>query len=371
MNHLSIAIVILALLAVLFGSHVFIYLSFVKFFGIASMAVRLWLAIALAVLAVSFIISSALAHYDENKLTKALYFSSGIWLGIGLNLIMAFAVIWIISGLAGFLRINPNYGYLGILAVVFAFLYAGYGIWSAYHPQLKYITVKMNDLPPAWKSKTIVQISDVHLGLVLGAGFLDGVVKQINSVQPDAVFITGDLFDGMDGRLDTLVKPLDDIAAPDGTYFVTGNHETYLGVNEALSALQKTRVKILDDKMISIDGMQIVGVGYPQRGQSKDVAETIKNMAGFDKAQPSILLYHNPAAVKQAEEAGVNLMLAGHTHNGQLFPVQLIDRLIYGRYYYGLNQDGNFSIYTSAGVGTWGPTIRTDATPEIVVIKFE
>lgn len=364
-------IILIVLLAILFGGHFFIYFSLIKFFEITGNNAKLCLGVILAILSVSFIASSILAHYNENGLTRTLYFSSGIWLGVALNLVMAFAVVWALVWIYGSAGSAIYQKYLVALAIVIAFAYSGCGIWNAYHPKLKHIEIKIKNLPSAWRNKTAVQISDVHLGLVLGADFLRGVVDQINSAKPDVVFITGDLFDGMDGKLDSLVKPLDDIKAPDGMYFVTGNHETYLGVDEALGALQKTRVKILDDKMTSIDGMQIIGIGYPQRMEKKNIVNVVDNLPGFDRNQPSILLYHNPDAVKQAEAAGVSLMLAGHTHKGQLFPISFIDRLIYGRYYYGLNQDGNFSIYTSAGVGTWGPTMRTDATPEIVVIKFE
>jgi len=358
-------------IVILGGTHFFLYFSLVKFLNIEAAGSKIWLAVIIFFLAISFIVSSILTHYSENFVMKALYFSSGLWLGAGLNLIMAFIVSWIIVGIARVSGFQFDHRYLVIFSIIFAVVYAGYGVWNAYHPKIKNITVKINNLPEAWRGKTAVQLSDVHLGHILGANFLAGVVQQVNAENPDMVFITGDLFDGMDGNLDTLVGPLNDIKAPEGTYFVTGNHETYLGVSNALAVLEKTPVKVLNDELVNIDGMQIVGVSFPERGTSKNIEETIKNMSGFNAGNPSILLYHNPRQVEQARNSGVNLQLAGHTHKGQLFPIRFIDLLIYGKYYYGLHQEGNFSIYTSAGVGTWGPTIRTDADPEIVVIHFE
>lgn len=372
MNFLFVILILAILVAALFGSHFFIYFSLIKFLNISAINAKIWLAVIIFILAVSFILSSALAHYSENIFSNMLYFSSGLWLGIAVNLIVAFFVSWFIIGLARMTGYQFDHRYLAILSVVFAIFYTSYGVWNAYHPEIKDITVKINNLPEAWKGKTAVQLSDIHLGHILGKKFLSGVVQKVNAQKPDIVFITGDLFDGMNGQLDNLVRPLDDISAPLGSYFVTGNHETYLGVSKALAALNKTPVKVLHDQMVNIDGMQILGVSYPERGENKNIEETVKNISGFNPNDPSILLYHNPAQEAQAKASGVNLQLAGHTHGGsQLFPLQIITRLIYGKYYYGLFQEGNFSIYTSAGVGTWGPTVRTNEAPEIVVIHFE
>lgn len=353
------------------GGHFFIYYSLVKFFGISAKNIRIAIAVVIAILALSFIAVSIISHSSDTAFVKVAYFSSGMWLGVALNLLMAFAVAWLSVWISNMAGIKLDYKILGMLAVIFSIAYAGYGVWNAYHPKIKNITVKINNLPEAWRGKTAVQLSDVHLGLIWKENFLADVVQKVNAQKPDIVFITGDLFDGMDGVLNNLVTPLKDIKASDGTYFVTGNHETYLGISKAFEALADTPVKILNDEMVNIDDMQIVGVSFPERGTKKNIEETIKNITGFDPKNPSILLYHNPRQVAEAKASGVNLQLAGHTHKGQLFPIKFIDLLIYGKYYYGLHQDGNFSIYTSAGVGTWGPTIRTAATPEIVVIHFE
>jgi len=366
--------VLAAFAAILFGCHFFIYFSLIKFLGIGNAGAKIWLAGILFFLSISFIASSILAHYSENSATRILYFSSGLWLGIGLNLVLAFAAVWIataIASVSGFQLEYREYVYLVAFSIVFAISYSGYGVWNAYHPKIKNITVRMDNLPESWRGKTAVQLSDVHLGLIFGKNFLADVVQKVNAEKPDAVFITGDLFDGMDGSLEKLVTPLNDIEAVGGVYFVTGNHETYLGVAGTLDVLKKTPVKVLDDEMADVYGMQVIGVSYPQRGESRDIGGAIRGIKGFDPKKPSILLYHNPAEWRQAKASGVNLQLAGHTHTGQLFPLQYITRLVYGKYFYGLNTDGKFSIYTSPGVGTWGPTMRTNYGPEIVMIRFE
>ncbi len=158
-----------------------------------------------------------------------------------------------------------------------------------------------------------MQISDLHLGLILNSGFLRDVVREVNAQRPDAVLITGDLFEGEDRSLDRFVGPLNALSAPRGVYFVTGNHETYLGVDRALAALAKTKVRALNDEMETVEGLQIIGISYPLRGFSKDIAGIIGRLPGFDRDKPSLLLYHSPTQIAEVKSAGVNLQVSG-TH---------------------------------------------------------
>jgi predicted MPP superfamily phosphohydrolase len=120
-----------------------------------------------------------------------------------------------------------------------------------------------------------------------------------------------------------------------------------------------------------IDGLQVIGISYPERGHSLDLAQAIAKLPDFNPALPSILLYHSPTHIAQAKAAGINLQLSGHAHHGQIFPIQFISRLVYGKYYHGLHVEGDYTLYASSGAGTWGPTIRTGNHPEIAVIRLE
>jgi hypothetical protein len=99
-------------------------------------------------------------------------------------------------------------------------------------------------------------------------------------------------------------------------------------------------------------------------------AEKMARLSGFDPGKPSILLYHSPSQIAAAKTAGINLQLSGHVHQGQIFPLQFITRLIFGKYYHGLHAEGDYTLYTSSGTGLWGPTMRTGNHPEIVVIRL-
>jgi len=364
-------LLLVAGLTIVFFSHYFLYYSLVRFFQINNSKTKTVLVIVFLILPLSFIVSSIINRWIENSFTSIFYFASGLWLGLAVNLLTAFGLAWILVVILKLLSWRTNLRIMGAMAIVLAFLYAGYGIWNAYHPRIKNITVKIKNLPDNWRGKKAVQLSDIHLGRVLEEKFLQGIVTQVNSINPDIIFITGDLFDGMDGRLDTLIEPINALRAPLGIYFITGNHETYLGVERTYEALEKTNVRILDDEMTTIKGLQIIGVSYPERSISKDVAAAIKKNPDFNPQLASILLYHDPVQIKQIKETGINLQLSGHTHQGQLFPFMFISKLIYKKYYNGLHQEGDYSIYTSSGVGVWGPTMRTGNQPEINVITLE
>jgi hypothetical protein len=370
-GYIVIPVFILIALSILFFSHYFIYFSLAHFFGIAAPPRRAALAVILFLLPASFIASSILAHRSDRFFPRALYFCSALWLGVGLTLILTLALAWGAWGTTKLFTRSPGPAIFGWAAAALACLYSAYGIWNAYHPRVERITVRIKNLPPAWRGRKVVQLSDVHLGHILRAGFASRLVAMANAENPDLVAITGDLFDGADGKLAELVAPLNALRAPLGVYFVTGNHETYLGVERAYAALRTTPVRILADERVVIDGLQVIGVGYPERGHAKDLAQAIAKLPGFDPALPSILLYHSPTHIAEAKAEGVSLQLSGHAHHGQILPIQFISRLVYGRYYHGLHVEGDYTLYTSSGAGTWGPTLRTGNDPEIAVIQLE
>ncbi len=370
-GYIAIPVFVLTALSILFFSHYFVYFSLAYFFSIASAARRDALAAVLLLLPSIFIASSILAHWGDNLLLRAVYFCSGLWLGVGLTLILTLAIAWGAWETVKLLTHSPSRVIFGWAAVALAAVYSAYGLWNAFHPRVRRLTVRIKNLPPAWRGRKVVQLTDVHLGQILRSGFAARLVEMSNAESPDLVAITGDLFDGGDGTLEQFVAPLNALRAPLGTYFVTGNHETYLGVERAYAALRTTPVQILADQGVEIEGLQLIGISYPERGHSLDLGQAVAALPGFNPSLPAILLYHSPTHIAQAKEAGINLQLSGHAHHGQIFPIQFISRLVYGKYYHGLHVEGDYTLYTSSGAGTWGPAMRTGNHPEIVVIRLE
>ncbi len=357
---MQIIIFIILGLVVLGGAHYFLYFSVIRFFQITNALYKNILLAIISFLAVSFVLALFLAHWQENFFTRDFYLKSGFWLGLLVNLILASIIVWLII----LVFRNTNASILAAVFFALALIYSLYGVWNAINPQIKNISVNIPGLPEQWKDKKIIQLSDVHLGIIYKDDFMRSIVEKINSINPEIVAITGDLFDGMDGNLDSLTGSLNDIKAKNGVFFVTGNHETYLGAEKVFAALEKTKVKILKDEVVDLNGLKLIGINY----NNDAVFESLKN--DF-KGRPNILLYHSPTNIDQFKEGGVNLQLSGHTHKGQIFPFGYITKLIYSGYDYGLHQWGNFTIYTTSGAGTWGPTMRTGNTPEIVVITLQ
>lgn len=373
MLNIQIVLFLTAGLAIIFSLHYFLYFSTVSFFKISEIFYRRILLGALVFLSISFFLSSFLVRFYEFFLTKAFYFVSGFWWGLGLNFIMASVLLWIIIGSS---RIFDKEIDRTAWALVFfgaAFLFSIYGVWNAFNLREKNITVSIPNLSENWRGKKVVQISDSHLGFVHKEGLIKSMVEHINAVEPEAVFITGDFFDGMDGRFDFVTDYLKEIKSKNGIFFVTGNHETYLGVNETISLLKKAGVKVLNNEVVDLSGLKIIGLSYPEGSFDGGTAAvgTIDLLKKDYYGRPNILLYHSPSLSSEFEEAGVNLQLSGHTHGGQIFPINFIQKFIYKNHEYGLYNLRDFTLYVTSGAGTWGPPMRTAAAPEIVVITLE
>jgi predicted MPP superfamily phosphohydrolase len=232
------------------------------------------------------------------------------------------------------------------------------------------VTVKLPNLPAAWRGRTAALVSDLHLGHVRNAGFLRRIVRKLSQLHPDVLFIPGDLYDGTAVDLARLAKPWAEFSAPLGAYFVTGNHEQFSSPSKYLDAVRQSGIRVLENEKIILDELQIVGVHYHD-STNVERFRSILRQVDLDRNVASILLVHNPNRLPVAAEAAISLQLSGHTHRGQYFPFTAVVSRIYGKYAYGLNRFGDLAVYTSCGAGTWGPPMRLGSNPEIVLIQFE
>jgi predicted MPP superfamily phosphohydrolase len=356
-------------LGVLALSHFFVFVSWSKFFNF-SINTRRYIGVLFIALTCGFIFSAWLSHFNDTIWSRGLYQLTATWLGLFSNLFWLTIIAWPLY-LVGVRYLNQ--GQLNILVILLlslALIATLFGYFNAKNIYYRQETVKINKLPAGWQGKRLALLSDVHLNNIHDEKFLRPIIEELNKKNITAVLLTGDFFDGMDGELDNLVKPLKDLKTENGTYFISGNHETYMGLARAEKALSDSGVKILDDKKIIIDGLSIAGVRFPERdGLRRDLVGEIVKM---DLQSPSIFLYHDPREVEQIAATGrVDLMLSGHTHNGQLWPYNFLVRWIYGIYGIGLHQVGEMTQFTTTGVGTWGPPIRTSGRPEVVIFTLQ
>jgi predicted MPP superfamily phosphohydrolase len=192
--------------------------------------------------------------------------------------------------------------------------------------------VPLTRLPRDLDGLSIVQLTDVHIGPSLGADFARQIVAECNRLEPDVVVITGDLVDAPVARIGAAVKEFGQLRSKYGTYFVTGNHEYYSGVDEWCRALESFGIRVLRNERVSIgDGaasFDLAGIddlqGRSFAGHGPDLR---KALLGRDVTRELVLLAHQPRVVNDAEANGVGLQLSGHTHGGQLWPFSWLEDL--------------------------------------------
>src|SRR6266566_2745800 len=244
--------------------------------------------------------------------------------------------------------------------------------WTAerWWTRIRWITVRLENLPETWRGRTAALVSVLHLGHVRNGGFLRRIVRKVMRENPDAVFLAGDLYDGTAIDAAKAAEPLRALRAPQGTYFVAGNHEQFGDDSRYLQAVSSAGVRVLHNEKVDADQLQIVGVPYNHATHDEHFQKVLR-LIGVDRNRASILLTHAPDRPHIAEKEGISLQVSGHTHVGQFFPWTWMARRIYRQFVYGLSRIGKMLIYTSSGAGTWGPPLRLGSSSEIVFFQFE
>ncbi len=229
----------------------------------------------------------------------------------------------------------------------------------------------------AMNSLQIVAVSDIHLGTIVGRQRFCKIVNQINSLHPDLILLVGDVVDEDLAPVirENLGDALQHLRSKFGVYAITGNHEYIGGVESAVKYLEAHGVTVLRDSVVKVNNSLYL-VGREDRSsrqfagrQRKDLSELMRQV---NPDLPVILLDHQPFKLNEAAENGFDLQLSGHTHHGQLWPLNFITAKVYEKSW-GYLKKGSTHIYVSCGVGTWGPPVRLGNRPEImkIVLKFE
>lgn len=258
------------------------------------------------------------------------------------------------------------------LGLVFSIII--YGYINASIVRIKEITVTVDKRSASPHSYRIAMLSDLHLGTIIGKRKLGKIVEKINALKPDIVLMAGDVVD--ENIKPVIAKNLGDlllkIQSVYGTYAITGNHEFIGGVKGSVSYLENHGVKFLQDSSILIDSaFWVVGrydrdmVRFTQK-QRKPLPELLSQCDG---THPVILMDHQPFHLEETAQYPVDLQLSGHTHNGQLFPLNLVTRAMF-KPDWGYRIIDKTQFYVSCGIGTWGPPVRIGNSQEIVLINF-
>jgi predicted MPP superfamily phosphohydrolase len=324
----------------------------------------------IATLAVLLFVQPVAARRFGPRVGGVLGWPAFVWLGASFYLLVG---LWTsdtalsLAGLhgTGVARLRAE----GLCALVGVILL--YGMRAAtMPPAVKTVEVRLSGWPAALDGYRLVQISDIHIGSMIGRRFAERLVARCNALAPDLVAITGDLVDGSVRALSHAVEPFAELRARDGVYFVTGNHDHYSGAERWVQKVADLGIEVLRNRRVTIERAQakfdLAGVddlssSRLEAGRGHDIEAAL---AGWNQRAPLLLLAHNPQTFDQAHPRGVSLQLSGHTHGGQLWPFGWLVRL-QTRYIAGLYRRGRSTLYVSRGTGYWGPPIRVLAPAEI------
>lgn len=247
-----------------------------------------------------------------------------------------------------------------------------YGNWKFNHPEVRELTIKI-DKPLPEGGIDIVMASDIHLSNYINRDKFKKYVNLINSQNPDIVMLAGDISDRnlkplVEGNIAELFR---EIRSEYGIYAVTGNHEFYGGEREAIYGYYRSAgINLLIDSVarVTTPGGDIMIVGRDDRTNHR--RETLSDLVGnIDKTLPIILMDHQPAKLAEAEDAGIDLQLSGHTHQGQFWPGSFFVKRMY-ELSYGYKQRGKTHYVVSSGLGLWGPEFRIGTVSELVLIHL-
>ena len=270
-----------------------------------------------------------------------------------------------------FLIHSTNLGILGMSGAV-----SLRGFFNTRHgPHVKNVAVPIHGLPDDLHGFRIVQISDIHISPTIEKDYVERLVSQVKNLKPDIVVFTGDLADGPVSMFKEEVAPFKDLCAVYRSYFVTGNHEYYAGIEDWIQEAERLGFHVLLNEhrvikqgsgRILLAGVTDFNAGSFIRAHKSDPA---KAMAGAGESDVKILLAHQPLNIFAASRAGYDLQISGHTHGGQFFPWQFLVRL-QQPFLAGLYEYEKTHIYVSRGTGYWGPPFRLGAPSEITVIRL-
>jgi predicted MPP superfamily phosphohydrolase len=278
-----------------------------------------------------------------------------LWLGIsplllGMLLVAEFPVAlgWVTGTAAAYVLIG-----LSLILIIFS-------VVNAYSPSV--VKVQLTS-PKLTSTLRFVQITDVHIGS-RSAAFLERVIHQVNSANAQFLCITGDFIDAP-GIGEEQLSALRRCTVP--IYFTIGNHERYEDLDAILACLEQLGVTVLRSRTATHGVVQLIGIDDSER-PSQVERELAK--VQLDTSRFVLLLYHRPRGLAAAAAAGVDLMICGHTHNGQIVPFNLVVRRVFEQSV-GLFQEGMTRLYVSPGTGTWGPVMRLGSRGEVTLFEVQ
>ena len=362
------------------GAHYYLYSWFVRLAKPPKRERRIFLYLFIFLVA-SFPISKILGWHDFNAFIYLLTLIASVWMGLAFYFFLLALGSDLVIIFFKMIRLKPkvfteqslfyNRALVGCIAGS-VFIIGGFALQEARNLGVTRLEIPLRKLPPELDGFSLVQVSDVHYGMLTVNKKLSRIVDRANDLHPDMVVITGDLVDESVSHMEEMKVPLSRLKSRHGILAITGNHEYYAGVGRAVAIMEGVNIRVLRNAVqVLPGGLQILGIDDPTgyRRMGEPVPDFDRLVSRLDPQKPSILLYHQPILFEKAASYGIGLQLSGHTHGGQLFPIRYISKMIYPLTP-GLHQSGDSYLYVSWGAGTWGPPMRLKCFPELVYIRL-
>jgi predicted MPP superfamily phosphohydrolase len=273
---------------------------------------------------------------------------------------------------AGFPSLLPSPRIAFFIALVPTLAIAVFGYYEARTIRTEIVAIRSSKIPEEIGALTIAQISDVHLGLIVRHERLKRILNAIRRENPDILVSTGDLVDGQIDNLTGLAELLQAINPPYGKFAITGNHEFYAGLDQALHFAQSAGFTVLRGDTRDVAGIiTVAGIDDPTGkyfGLYRGISE--KTLLSRNSNKKFVLLLKHLPVVNKEAVGLFDLQLSGHTHKGQIFPFHLITRLFFPHHSGLIPLSHGSQLYVSRGSGTWGPPLRFLSPPEVTIIKL-
>jgi len=362
------------------GVHLYAFLKVKAAFALSSSA-SILIAACMGIMVLAPVIVHVSEKAGHELFARVLSFTGYIWMGLlflffssSLVIDLYRLLIYLSGMILGFdlSLISPSKRAAFFIPFFAAVVVCVYGYFEARDIRTERVRITTPKIPAEAGRVKIVQISDVHLGLIVREERLKRILRVVKSESPDILVSTGDLVDGQINDLAGLVCLLEGVNPRYGKFAVTGNHEFYAGLDQAIEFTSRAGFKMLRGDKFAVDGLlTIAGVDDPaeSRYSQRHGRNERELLSGIHPNTFTILLKHRPLV--DTHSIGLfDLQLSGHVHKGQIFPFSLITWLYYPIHAGKLNIRDNSLLYVSRGSGTWGPPIRFLSPPEVTVIEL-
>lgn len=378
MRSISFIIFFSIIMLIYSSANYYLYVRGLQAFSLTQ-SYRRWYIIIFWTVAASFIVGSFLERLATSAFSEWVYRIGSFWIAYMLYLGMAVVLIDIIRMTNYFFHFLPPFSEmmrfrLGLIVFSTVSIIVIGGHINALWINVREIPLTIHKKVTGSPEVKILMASDIHLGALIGERREKKLLDIIQEQKPDLVLLCGDLVDGEIAPVlrKNLGRHIQEIRTPLGVYAILGNHEYIGGIEKTLPYLKSINIKVLIDETVTLqDGIQLVGRNdrSSERGPlaRKPLAELL---SGIDPTKPLIVMNHQPFNLQEAADANVDLHLSGHTHHGQLWPMNYITKAIF-ELSWGYLKKGNTNFYVSSGYGSWGPSVRVGNRPEVVVFKLK